>query len=113
MEAFSKGSSYFNKESPGDYYLVVGQYLQKENGEFPREFDRVLITKDRDEYKIGFYRNLNDYFRRIEKPVVITGTYGAHVSANDEFNVPCIQAIKKDGSKTNQVFISKGKLIQK
>lgn len=110
MKVFGEGSSYFNKELTGDYYLVVGQHLQKEDGTFPTEFDCVLITKDEDEYKVGFYRNLGDQFRRIDQPVVVTGTYGAHVSANNEFNVPCIQAVKKDGTETNQIFVLKGKV---
>ena len=97
----------------GDYFRVYGQYLQKENGEFPTELDKVLITKDDDKFEIGFYRNLGDKFALIGKPVTVTDTYSPRAGANDEFNVPCILAIKKDGTQTNQVFISKGKLIQK
>lgn len=97
----------------GDFFRVYGQYLQRENGEFPTEFDKVLITKIKDKYKIGFYRNLGDKFTLISKPVTVADTYSPRASANEEFNVPCILAIKKDGTQTNQVFISKGKLIQK
>ena len=97
----------------GDYFRVYGQYLQKENGEFPTKFDKILIAKDGDKFEIGFYRNLGDKFTLIGKPITVADTYSPRVGANEEFNVPCVLAIKKDGSQTNQAFISKGKLIQK
>lgn len=96
-----------------EYFSGTRLRFQKENGTLSDNLDCILITKDEDEYQIGFYRNLGDRFILIDKPVVITDTYSPNDSANDEFGVPCIQAIKKDGSQTNQIFISKGKLIQK
>ena len=95
---------------PDGCYRVYGQYLQKENGEFPSKCDVILITKKNDDCEIGFYRNLGDQYRRIDNPVIVTDVYGASASANNEFNVPCIQLIKKDGSETNHVFVYKGKV---
>lgn len=95
---------------PEGYYRVFGQYLQKENGEFPSVFDKVLITKQENDCEIGFYRNLGDKFILIDNPVTVTDVYGASASANNEFDVPCIQSIKKDGTETNQVFVLKGKV---
>jgi hypothetical protein len=100
--------SEFKEES---YFRSFGQYLQKEDGEFTREFGRALVVKSADFFELAFYRKEEGAYVRVGAVLEIRGTGSPHVGAMNDLGVPCISAQKKDGSGKWNAYVLKGKVI--
>lgn len=96
-----------------NYFGVFGQYLQKEDGNFTSEFGQVLIVKDQLGFDLAFYEKSGDAYRRIGEIVRFDDTRSPHASALPDLGVPCIRAIKNDGSGKIHAFVLKGTVSTK
>lgn len=92
------------------YFRAYGQYLQLENGDFTAEKGRVLITQSGEDFELAFYRKDGGEFVRVEGITQFRGTRPPFASALPKPGVPCISAIKKDGSGRLHAFVARGKL---
>ena len=98
----------FKEES---YFRSFGQYLQKEDGEFTREFGRVLIVKNGESFELAFYRKEAAAYVRLGSIVEFRDTRSPFASAMNEPAVPCISARKKDGSGRLNAYVLRGKVV--
>ena len=96
--------------TPEAFFRAFGQFIQLEDGNFTEEMGRVLIEKTESGFLIGFYRPDAGSFVRIGDPVAVEQTNSPHVSNLSDLGVPCIKAIKKDGSGTIWAYVFRGEV---
>lgn len=90
------------------YFRSFRQYLQLENGEFTREFGRVLVLKSGDDFELAFYRKEEAVYVRVGIAVTFRGTNSPFASAMSEPAVPCISARRKGGAGRLNAYVSRG-----